>query len=118
MIHNTTYSLVIPPAEADYVLVETVSNSSKGIAVTHALMYKILLKELREKVVLFTYRKKDGSYRNAVGTVCEDLIPKERLSKIVPTGAVDGIKQNYFDFGSKEFRAFDTSSVVAIIIPQ
>ena len=38
---------------------------------------KELKSKLHEGEVEFTYRKKDGSIRRAVGTLCEKLLPKE-----------------------------------------
>ena len=40
---------------------------------------KELKSKLHEGEVEFTYRKKDGSLRRAVGTLCEKLLPKKTL---------------------------------------
>ena len=62
---------------------------------------------LSEGLVCFTYLKKDNSIRDARGTLCEHLIPREDLPKGSSTAAPNYAIVNYYDIDRKAWRSFD-----------
>lgn len=62
-----------------------------------------LIEDMRHGVVTFSYRKKDGSIRSAVGTLCEDYFSYERKGSESsrPAGLV-----SYWDMEAGGWRCF------------
>ncbi len=65
------------------------------------------LKQLRERVVHFTYRKKDGTLRDAYGTTCLENIPSECWPKGTAKGKMPEYIVNYFDIQRNDWRCFN-----------
>ena len=62
---------------------------------------KLRVKLQHEKRVEFSYQKKDGSIRQAVGTLVQDLVP-EVEGKRIPSQSV----QTYWDLEANQWRCF------------
>lgn len=73
--------------------------------------------DLREKlqngIVSFTYKKKDGSIREANGTTRMDCIPEENHPK--GTGEHSSDVVTYFDTDKNEWRSFREENFIHII---
>ena len=75
--------------------------------VRHAWYFVRFRQWLSEGLVCFTYLKKDNSIRDARGTLCEHLIPREDLPKGSSTAAPNYAIVNYYDIDRKAWRSFD-----------
>lgn len=64
-----------------------------------------LKEQLHKGPVKFSYRKKDGSVRTALGTLNGGFIPEEHLPKVEGQLPLPGI-QKYYDLNSKGWRSF------------
>lgn len=73
-------------------------------------MTRELEKKLREGVVKFTYRKKDGEARKAVGTLLKSMCPPIQGNGR-PTPAH---LQLYFDVEKGQWRSFIKESLIEI----
>ena len=84
-----------------------------------------LKKELHEGVVTFTFKKKDGSERIAVGTtkielVPEEFRPKEKEVKEIKEGEEPveqkvSVVQTYFDMEKNAWRSLQKEKLVSIV---
>ncbi len=66
-------------------------------------LFDEFIEKMLKGKVNFIYKKKDGSIRNAEGTLCPDLIPpvmQSKEKKEYPSTC------NYWDFGANDWRAF------------
>ena len=75
-------------------------------------MVKALKEELHKREVKFKYTKKDGSVRDAVGTLNIDIMGKENE----PTGSAKSIPENqirYFDINSQGWRSFLRENLIS-----
>ena len=72
-----------------------------------------LKKRLKEGEVEFTYRKKDGSLRNAKGTTKNDIIPEEHTPKGVTMNTPNNVCR-YFDLNTEGWRSFLIENLVSI----
>ena len=81
----------------------------------HAWYFVRFREWLAEGLVEFTYLKHDNSIRDARGTLCERLIPKDdrpqRLRFIRPNYAII----NYYDIDRKAWRSFDIRLFVGYV---
>ena len=72
----------------------------------------ILELKLEEGVIRFTFRKKDGSVRTALGTRNLSLIPKEDA----PKNPFEGDRAlTYWDLEARNYRAVSWNSEVEIV---
>ena len=72
---------------------------------------KLLKTEMRAREVKFRYQKKDGSIRDAVGTLNSKIYGSENE----PAGTAKSIPENqirYFDTNSKGWRSFLTENLI------
>ena len=76
---------------------------------------------LSEGLVSFTYLKKDNSIRDARGTLCDLLIPREDLPKDQRQALSRNDKRpnyaivNYYDIDKKAWRSFDIRLFVGYV---
>ena len=70
-------------------------------------------KNLHEGIVEFTYKKKDGSTRNARGTLVEDLLPETSKDDTRKTTNHDTCVY-YYDLDSDGWRAFLKENLISI----
>ena len=74
-----------------------------------------LVEKLTTGITTFTYRKKDGNIRYAVGTAHSDVIPEDHKPKD-PTASIetkDGIR--YYDYLSLGWRSLKKDNIVRIL---
>lgn len=114
LIRDIEIPMLLLPGNAHEVKLAKYTHNSKDEAVTPEQLYKRLMKLLQAGVAMFVYIKKDGSYRGAVGTVDPTRIPKVYTLPLKEANP-DSPIQNYWDFGTNEFKAFSKDSVVSII---
>ena len=73
-----------------------------------------LRSELKKRVVRFTYYKKDGSLREAVGTRNPEAA-REKWGEEIPAPKGTYTNENaYFDIGKHAWRSFVPQNVVSI----
>lgn len=75
-------------------------------------LVKNLKEELRKRVVKFKYTKKDGSERDAYGTLNVDIMGKENT----PIGTDRKFPDNqirYYDLDSNGWRSFLTENLIS-----
>ena len=79
--------------------------------VRHAWYFVRFRQWLSEGLVSFTYLKKDNSIRDARGTLCDLLIPREDMPKDQRQTTNDKRPNyaivNYYDIDKKAWRSFD-----------
>ena len=73
-------------------------------------MFDISIEDLRKNLhgstpVFFSYFKKDGTLRRAVGTLNEKLIPEEMRPKDPSTNANSGTNLKYYDLEKNAWRS-------------
>ena len=89
--------------------------------VRHAWYFVRFRQWLSEGLVSFTYLKKDNSIRDARGTLCELLIPREDLPKDQRQALSRNDKRpnyaivNYYDIDKKAWRSFDIRLFVGYV---
>ena len=76
-----------------------------------------LIEEMKDKVVSFKFLKSDGTIRDAVGTVCQELIPlvhtedteaKSKRERTPNYGVV-----NYYDTEKQSWRCFKAENIIS-----
>jgi len=73
-----------------------------------------LRSELKKRVVRFTYYKKDGSLREAVGTRNPE-VAREKHGEEIPAPKGTAINENaYYDLDKHAWRSFIPQNVVSI----
>jgi len=73
-----------------------------------------LRSELKKRVVRFTYYKKDGSLREAVGTRNPE-VAREKHGEEIPAPKGTAINENaYYDLDKHAWRSFIPENVVSI----
>ena len=75
-------------------------------------MVKELKNELRKREVRFKYQKKDGSTRDAIGTLNSKIYGKENE----PTGNGKVVPENqvrYYDLNSEGWRSFLSENLIS-----
>lgn len=65
-------------------------------------------------IVTFSYRKKDGSIRYAVGTTVSDLMPADKAPKNSTAPTDTATNQRYYDFISKDWRTVTKADIIRI----
>lgn len=75
------------------------------------IAFDTLIERMKAGKVSFTYKKKDGSVREANGTINPELIPDAQKSteKKEYTGT-----QNYYDFDAQDWRCFIIDNFIGI----
>ena len=84
--------------------------------VRHAWYFERFRTWLHEGLVCFTYLKKDGTIREAKGTLCPVLVPVDKW----PKGDGKAVKHNeaiinYYDLDRQEWRSFDIRNFVGYV---
>lgn len=77
----------------------------------------LLESKMLETAITFQYRKKDGSLRNAVGTLCQSLMKLPDGSLWKPKGEPTPEPAEYvryFDMDQKGWRQFSVFNLVAV----
>lgn len=77
-----------------------------------------LTTKLKYDIVHFIYQKKDGSYREAFGTLAPDMLPPAEPSTEGKTTAPrpeNPALQKYYDIGIKAWRTFTIANLVAVL---
>lgn len=77
----------------------------------------LLEQKMMEGAMTFQYRKKDGTIRNAVGTLSRRLMKQEDGTLWEPKGeARPDVPQwfKYFDLDEKGWRQFDVTKLIAV----
>ena len=69
---------------------------------------------LLKGIVHFAYRKKDGSLREAFGTLVPDIIDEKVSGMSLKHGKVQGEWRNYFDMEVGNWRRYSASQIVFI----
>ena len=94
------------------------SEFDQSKAFRQAYLVLELLGHLGQGVVTFEYMKKDGTLREARGTLCQRLMPQqeadavERQARKEPN--YDRMDYAYWDWDKRAFRAFRADKVVRI----
>ena len=94
------------------------SEFDQSKALRQAYLVLELLGQLGQGVVTFEYMKKDGTLREARGTLCQRLMPQqeadavERQARKEPN--YDRMDYAYWDWDKRAFRAFRADKVVRI----
>ena len=94
-------------------------NSGLSYALKQAWWFDTFRDALSKGFARFTYRKKDGTTRTALGTRAPSLIPVDKLPKgDMADGAAirdDGAKAiPYFDLDKNEWRSFNVLNFVSL----
>ena len=78
--------------------------------------YYVRLRDwLKEGIVTFSYYKKDGSIREAKGTLNELLIPADKKPKGTGTAAPNYEAVAYFDLDKQEWRSFSVTCFIGFV---
>ena len=72
---------------------------------------------LQSTTVTFSYWKKDGSIREAHGTLCPDLIPESQHPKSNPSihHSINPSIINYYDLSRQAWRSFDIRLFIGFV---
>ena len=70
---------------------------------------------LQTTTVTFSYWKKDGSIREAHGTLCMDLIPESQRPKGTKSSIVNRAIINYYDLDRQAWRSFDIRLFIGFV---
>lgn len=70
--------------------------------------------KLAAGIVTFSYKKKDGSVRYAVGTTVSSLMPADKAPKTAGTATDTPTTQRYYDFMSQDWRTVTKTEVMRI----
>ena len=91
---------------------------SQSLALKQAWWFESLRDALANGFARFTYFKKDGTTRTALGTRSPSLIPTDKMPKgDMSDGAAleDGVKAiPYFDLDKNEWRSFNVLNFVSL----
>ena len=90
-----------------------------NLGLTEAKTSEVMLLESKmlECAMTFQYRKKDGTIRNAVGTLSRSLMRLEDGTLWEPKGEAKPIAPQwfrYFDLDAKGWRQFDVAQLIAV----
>ena len=86
-----------------------------SICLKRAWYFERFRRWLKNGVVTFTYMKKDGSLREAKGTLNDLLIPIDKLPKGTGNDIVNYISVCYFDLVKQEWRSFNVAEFVGFV---
>jgi len=92
------------------------NNTSKRIRPTVAEREQALVEALKNGVVAFSYKKKDGQLRRAIGTKNAMFIPAEFRPK--GNGDDKGAKTTitYFDMQKQSWRSIATHKALSVLV--
>ena len=101
---------------ANYLRNEHPANGNMSFALSTAWWFESFREALSKGFARFTYIKKDGTTRTALGTRADSLIP---LDKMPNTYDSDEIKDTakaipYFDLDKNEWRSFNVLNFVSL----
>ncbi len=117
-MHNDIKKLQRIMRQANYLNPQSPANGNKSFALREAWKIQHLRDHLDDGVVVFKYRKVDGSIRLAVGTrnvkffVPEDCIPKGGQNENVENFRV----VPYYDLQAQGWRSFRIDQLVDVCI--
>ena len=91
------------------------SNHQWSDLVRHAWYFENLREWLRKGVVTFSYWKKDGTIREAKGTLNDLFIPLDKRPKgnTPPSGGWGAL--NYFDLDRNDWRSFAVTHYIGFV---
>ena len=97
----------------------TVPNSNWNFSLHSAWWYESVRDALNNGMARFTYSKKDGSSRSALGTRSPILIPADKLPKSSLADLDDKEADNYrtipyFDLDKNEWRSFSVLNFISL----
>lgn len=91
---------------------------SLGLTEKKAEEVMLLESRMLERAIAFQFRKKDGSIRNAVGTLCRSLMKQQDGSLWKPKTDAPARENpnlvNYFDMDEKSWRCFVVGNLIAV----
>ena len=103
---------------ANYINTNRSTNSDMSFALKQAWWFESFREAISNGFARFTYIKKDGKTRTALGTRAASLIPVDKLPKgDMSDGAAleDGVKAiPYFDLDKNEWRSFNVLHFVSL----
>lgn len=88
-----------------------------GLSDAKADEVMLLESEMLDRAVAFQYRKKDGTIRNAIGTLCRSLMKLADNTLWEPKGEPkpeNPALMLYFDCDAKSWRSFQVANLVAV----
>ena len=83
--------------------------------VKYAWYFERLRRWMHGGIVTFSYWKKDGSIREARGTLCPSLIPEDKMPKGLQNSAISYQTFRYFDLDRNDWRSFDISLFIGFV---
>ena len=86
-----------------------------SICLKRAWYFERFRRWLKNGVVTFTYMKKDGSLREAKGTLNDLLIPTDKLPKGTGTAEPNYSSLSYFDLERQDWRSFNVAEFVGFV---
>ena len=104
---------------ANYIRSNHPANGDMGFSLRAAWWFESFRDAISNGFARFTYRKKDGTTRQALGTRSPLLIPADKMPKAV-LGNEEGIWVNiaktipYFDLDKNEWRSFNVLNFVSL----
>ena len=104
---------------ANYIRQQRPANSNMSFALSTAWWFESFRDAISNGFARFTYRKKDGTTRTALGTRAPALIPADKAPKgDMSDGAAaweDSVKAiPYFDLDKNEWRSFNVLNFVSL----
>jgi len=101
---------------ANYLKNEHPANGNMSFALSTAWWFESFRDAISNGFARFTYRKKDGTFRQALGTRAPSLIPVDKAPKPFPEGVwEDTVKAiPYFDLDKNEWRSFSVLNFVSL----
>ena len=103
---------------ANYIRHEHPANGNLSIALTKAWWFESFRDALSNGFARFTYRKKDGTTRTALGTLDMSLIPEEQRPKGIERSQTTNDQRPmtfpYFDLDKNEWRSFNVLNFVSL----
>ena len=104
---------------ANYIRQQRPANSNRSFALSTAWWFESFRDAISNGLARFTYRKKDGTTRTALGTRAPALIPADKAPKgDMSDGAAaweDNVKAiPYFDLDKNEWRSFNVLNFVSL----
>ena len=90
-------------------------STSMSISLKRAWYFERFRRWLKNGVVTFTYVKKDGSLREAKGTLNDLLIPTDKLPKGTGTAEPNYSSLSYFDLERQDWRSFNVAEFVGFV---
>ena len=108
----------ILPAHLNKVTLEYYAQSSSGKVATPAKLYNLVMDKMLTGIAVFIFQKKDGMYRQAIGTLNPAMMPVH--NQLDATGHIntplDKPNQAFYDLEVQSFKSFGKDRVVAIIM--